>query len=121
MTRDARPRVVVAGGGVAALEACLALRAALEADALAVDLLSPAARFELRPLSVLEPFDATPAWGMDLASFAEDQDLHVVRDGLAGRRRRRPRRRDDVGRRGSATTTSSSPPAPSRCAPSRAR
>ena len=96
MTRDARPRVVVAGGGVAALEACLALRAALEADALAVDLLSPVARFELRPLSVLEPFDATPAWGMDLASFAEDQDLHVVRDGLSG---------VDVGARAVVTTS----------------
>ena len=96
MTRDARPRVVVAGGGVAALEACLALRAALEADALAVDLLSPVARFELRSLSVLEPFDATPAWGMDLASFAEDQDLHVVRDGLSG---------VDVGARAVVTTS----------------
>ena len=88
--------MVVAGGGVAALEACLALRAALEADALAVDLLSPVARFELRPLSVLEPFDATPAWGMDLASFAEDQDLHPVRDGLSG---------VDVGARAVVTTS----------------
>ena len=83
MTEDPRPRVVVAGGGVAALEACLALRNSLDAGELAIDLLCPAARFELRPLSVLEPFDGTPAWGMDLATFAADQDVRLVRDGLA--------------------------------------
>ena len=51
------PRIVIAGGGVAALEACLALRDVLSAADLDITLLSPAERFDYRPLSVLEPFE----------------------------------------------------------------
>ena len=47
------PRVVIAGGGVAALEACLALRDRLSAADLDITLLTPAERFDYRPLSVL--------------------------------------------------------------------
>ena len=50
------PRVVIAGGGVAALEGCLALRERLSAADLDITLLSPAQRFDYRPLSVLQPF-----------------------------------------------------------------
>ncbi len=56
---DPRPRgalkVVVAGGGVAALEATLALRALAE-ERVWIDLLSPDPRFWYRPLAVVEPF-----------------------------------------------------------------
>jgi sulfide:quinone oxidoreductase len=49
-------RVVIAGGGVAALEAGLALRALAE-DRVSVELLAPEPQFWYRPLSVAEPFD----------------------------------------------------------------
>ena len=77
------PRIVIAGGGVAGLEACLALRSFLSEDELHIDLLSRARRFEYRPLAVLEPFDGPPAWTMELERFAADQDVRLVRDSLA--------------------------------------
>jgi sulfide:quinone oxidoreductase len=76
------PRVVIAGGGVAALEACLALRDRLSAADLDITLLSPAERFDYRPLSVLEPFRGVSRWSLALATFAADQDVTVVRDAL---------------------------------------
>jgi sulfide:quinone oxidoreductase len=48
-------RVLIAGGGVAALEAALALRALAE-DRVVVELLGPELHFWYRPLSVAEPF-----------------------------------------------------------------
>jgi sulfide:quinone oxidoreductase len=75
-------RVVVAGGGVAALEACLALRERLSASDLDIILLSPAKRFDYRPLAVLEPFRGVSRWSLDLALFAADQDVTVVQDAL---------------------------------------
>jgi sulfide:quinone oxidoreductase len=48
-------RVLVAGGGIAALEAVLALRA-LGGDRLAVELLAPGTAFAHRPSSVRSPF-----------------------------------------------------------------
>ena len=77
------PRIVIAGGGVAGLEACLALRSFLGEDELHIDLLCRERRFEYRPLAVLEPFDGTPAWTMELERFAADQDVRLVRDSLA--------------------------------------
>jgi sulfide:quinone oxidoreductase len=76
------PRVVIAGGGVAALEACLALRDRLSAADLDITLLSPAEGFDYRPLSVLEPFGGISRWSLALATFAADQDVTVVRDAL---------------------------------------
>jgi sulfide:quinone oxidoreductase len=78
-----RPRVVIAGGGVAALEACLALRAFLSESELSIDLLCPADRFEYRPLAVLEPFQGRPTWSMALERFAGDQDAGIVRGALS--------------------------------------
>ncbi len=49
-------RVVIAGGGVAALEAALALRALAE-DRVGVELIAPEPHFWYRPLAVAEPFD----------------------------------------------------------------
>jgi sulfide:quinone oxidoreductase len=77
-----RPRVVIAGGGVAALEACLALRHHLSADDLDITLLTPADRFDYRPLSVLEPFQGIARWSVALATFAVDQDVEIVSDSL---------------------------------------
>jgi sulfide:quinone oxidoreductase len=78
-----RPHIVIAGGGVAGLEACLALRSFLGESELSIDLLCRENRFEYRPLTVLEPFDDSPAWSMQLERFAADQDVRLVRDALA--------------------------------------
>jgi sulfide:quinone oxidoreductase len=56
MTANRRPfHVLIAGAGVAALEAALALRA-LAADLVEVELVAPEAEFSYRPLAVAEPF-----------------------------------------------------------------
>ena len=73
---------MIAGGGVAALEACLALRERLSAADLDITLLSPAQRFDYRPLSVLQPFRGISRWSIALATFAADQDITVVHDAL---------------------------------------
>jgi sulfide:quinone oxidoreductase len=53
-------KVLIAGGGVAALEAALALRA-LAAEQVTVELLAPATEFAFRAHSVRSPFDGEPA------------------------------------------------------------
>ena len=53
-------RVLVAGGGVAALEAVLALHA-LAADRVSIELLAPGDEFVHRPSSVVTPFSGVPA------------------------------------------------------------
>lgn len=78
------PRIVIAGGGVAGLEACLALRAFVAEADLRIDLLSRERRFQYRPLTVLEPFGGAPAWTMELERFAADQGIELIRDTLAG-------------------------------------
>jgi sulfide:quinone oxidoreductase len=77
------PRVVIAGGGVAALEACLALRERLSAADLDITLLTPGSRFDYRPLSVLQPFRGISRWSVALSTFAADQDVTVVADALS--------------------------------------
>jgi sulfide:quinone oxidoreductase len=82
MPVDDAPRIVIAGGGVAGLEACLALRSFLDEAQLGIDLLCPEPRFEYRPLAVLEPFEGAPAWSMALDTFAADQGVRLVHDAL---------------------------------------
>jgi sulfide:quinone oxidoreductase len=62
-------RVLIAGGGVAALEAALALRALAE-DRVSVELLAPEPQFWYRPLAVAEPFGLGEARHFDLAELA---------------------------------------------------
>jgi sulfide:quinone oxidoreductase len=83
MAEPDSPHIVIAGGGVAGLEACLALRSSLSERELSIDLLCRENRFEYRPLAVLEPFDGGPAWSMELERFAAEQDVRLVRDSLA--------------------------------------
>src|SRR5215207_597632 len=64
-------RVLIAGGGVAALEAALALRA-LAGELVNVELLAPEPQFWYRPMSVAEPFGLGEAQHFDLARLAED-------------------------------------------------
>lgn len=64
---SARPlRVVVAGAGVAALEATLALRA-LAQEPVTIELIAPDEDFVYRPLAVTEPFSAGEASRFPLA------------------------------------------------------
>lgn len=86
MTRTARPplqplRVVVAGGGIAGVEALLALRA-LTGDALSLTLLAPVDRLHYRPYSVLEPFAARTMRHYDLGEICEDLGVARVQDAL---------------------------------------
>jgi sulfide:quinone oxidoreductase len=85
-------KVVIVGGGVAALEAALALQE-LASELIEVELVAPDRRFAYRPLLVAEPFGAGEARTFPLprlaeaagASFTEaivtgvDSDRHVVR------------------------------------------
>src|SRR5215207_634557 len=82
MPAEERPQVVIAGGGVAALEASLALRERLGTDDLKITLVSPTERFDYRPLAVLEPFRGISRWSLALASFVGDQDIDLVHDAL---------------------------------------
>ncbi|MEO8091746.1 MAG: FAD-dependent oxidoreductase, partial [bacterium] len=67
---SAGPRVVVAGGGVAGLEALLALDD-LAGDRSALTLVAPRPDFLYKPLLVAEPFDLGPAERHELAPLAE--------------------------------------------------
>jgi len=62
--------VLVAGGGVAALEAALALRALAE-DRVATELLAPESEFTYRPLAVAEPFRVGEARRFPLKTLVE--------------------------------------------------
>jgi sulfide:quinone oxidoreductase len=62
-------RVVIAGGGVAALEAALALRALAE-ERVEVELVGPEPHFWYRPLSVAEPFELGETNRYELAALA---------------------------------------------------
>jgi sulfide:quinone oxidoreductase len=64
-------RVVIAGGGVAALEAMLALRHLAE-DRVSIELLAQEDRFWYRPLSVAEPFGLGTVHGLDLGELADE-------------------------------------------------
>jgi sulfide:quinone oxidoreductase len=64
-----RFRVVVAGGGVAALEAMVALRE-LAGELVDVTILAPEAEFSYRPLAVAEPFDLGTVQRFPLAVLA---------------------------------------------------
>jgi sulfide:quinone oxidoreductase len=64
-----RKRVLIAGGGVAALEAALTLRE-LAADLVEVELVAPERKFWYRPLAVAEPFGQGQARSFDLDELA---------------------------------------------------
>jgi sulfide:quinone oxidoreductase len=78
----ARPsRVLVVGGGVAGLEALIALRA-LAGAAVDLQLLSPGDDFVYRPLEVLEPFDPDAMVRVPWARIVDDQRVTHLADTL---------------------------------------
>jgi len=72
-------KVLIAGGGTAALEAALALRE-LAGDRVTTTLLSPEAEFVYRPLRVREPFAGPAAHHYSLAEFARHCDVTIEKD-----------------------------------------
>jgi len=74
--------VAIAGGGVAALEAALALRA-LGADEIDVTMIAPESEFVYRPLSVVEPFAFGSAARHPLGEIAADIGAELVVDSVA--------------------------------------
>ena len=74
--------VLIAGGGVAALEAVLALED-LAGARVRMELLTPADEFVFRPLMVGEPFDRTEARSVPLRDLLAGRPVRHVRDGLA--------------------------------------
>src|SRR5919108_3330534 len=77
--KEASMKVMIIGGGVAALEALIALRGLAE-DRVASELVSPAPEFAYRPLAVAEPFGLGEARRYDLVRIAADHGaaLHLA-------------------------------------------
>jgi sulfide:quinone oxidoreductase len=68
--RDERQRVVIAGAGIAGLEAALALRD-LAGDRVEVTLCDPSGEFAYRPFGIGEPYGTTRAFRYDLLRLSE--------------------------------------------------
>jgi len=81
-TSRGRSGVLVAGGGVAALEAVLALRE-LAAEHVFVELLAPEPHFWYRALAVAEPFGAGRPDRVELSRFARDCGAETILGSLA--------------------------------------
>ena len=71
MDRSDSMHVLIAGGGVAALEAALALRA-LAGDRASVELVAPEPHFWYRPTAVAEPFKLGKVQRYELSKLAAD-------------------------------------------------
>jgi sulfide:quinone oxidoreductase len=80
--RDAVPmseHVVIAGGGVGALEGLLALQA-LAGDRVQISVLTASRHFTYRALSVAEPFGGDPAPRLDWERIARDRGVRWIPD-----------------------------------------
>jgi sulfide:quinone oxidoreductase len=75
-------RVVICGGGVAAVETLLALRALLEVG-VDVHVVAPNRRFVYQPLAVAAPFDLAETHLFDLAEMVGEQNAKLHADSLA--------------------------------------
>src|SRR3954454_10645306 len=78
-----RMDVVIAGGGVAGLEALLGLRA-MAGDRVRFTLAAPDPDFSYRPLAVAEPFAMGHAYRVPLSQFAEDAGAELLVDATVG-------------------------------------
>jgi sulfide:quinone oxidoreductase len=72
-------RVVICGGGVAALEGLLRLRR-LAGDSLDITLVAPNDQFVYRPRAVLDPADSGPPRGYPLRDVAKDGASDWIKD-----------------------------------------
>jgi sulfide:quinone oxidoreductase len=76
-----RKQVLIAGGGVAGLEAALALRD-LAGDRVDITMISPEASFSYRPMAVAEPFGRGHAREHALAALTNRIGITLLRDAL---------------------------------------
>lgn len=76
-------KVLIAGGGVAALEAMLALRSLL-GDRVEIELYAPGKDFVYRPFAVAEPFGMAEVTRFDIADLAGRCDARLVRTAVTG-------------------------------------
>ena len=83
MDSRAQKRVLIAGGGVAALEAALALRRLAE-DRVRIELLAPEPRFWYRPLAVAAPFELGDVLHFELGALAREIGADFTPGGLVG-------------------------------------
>ncbi len=74
-------RIVICGGGVAAVEALLALRALLKVG-VELHLIAPNRHFVYQPLSVAAPFDLAETHLFELAETAEEHGARLHADSL---------------------------------------
>jgi sulfide:quinone oxidoreductase len=77
------PHVVIAGGGVGALEALLALQSHSESR-LRISILCATRSLTYRALSVAEPFGADPARRFDWEEITRDRGVRWIRDFATG-------------------------------------
>jgi len=80
--QSATPQVVIAGGGIAGLEALLALRD-LAGDRIEITLVAPTPEFVYKPLTVEEPFSAEPAERHELEPIARELDARFVQQAVS--------------------------------------
>jgi sulfide:quinone oxidoreductase len=78
-----RPKVLIAGAGVAGLEAVLALRATA-GRTVDIAMLAPDREFVYRPTAVAEPFEMGEARRFDLQEICWDQHVELI-DGVLAR------------------------------------
>jgi sulfide:quinone oxidoreductase len=77
------PRVIVAGGGLAALEAVVTLRRGAAAERLPITMLAPKPGFVHRPMTTQAVLAHGSAWRVELERFARDYRVELVADSLA--------------------------------------
>lgn len=82
MTETTPSQVLIAGGGVAALETLMALRD-LAGDRVEITLIAPETTFTYRPMKVAEPFFKGHAREYGLVEIARDHGARFVRDSIA--------------------------------------
>ncbi len=79
MSTESPFRVVIVGGGVASLEAALALRE-LAGDRVSLQIVAPNSEFTYRPMTVREPFAFAPAHRYPLDEIARDIGAELITD-----------------------------------------
>jgi sulfide:quinone oxidoreductase len=77
-----QPHVVIAGGGIAGLEAMMAVRD-LAGGRARITLVAPEPDFVYKPLIVEEPFSSQPAEQHALAPIAEEFDAQFIQQGIS--------------------------------------
>jgi sulfide:quinone oxidoreductase len=82
MSSDTAFKVVIAGGGVAGLEAALALRE-LAADRVSIEMLAPDPEFVYRPMTVREPFGYGQAQRYPVKGLMEGVGIEVREESFA--------------------------------------